>query len=66
MEKLLTIKDVAEYLGLNEKTVYLFMYKKGLPYIKVGHRTIRFKKENIDEWLKQKTKTRNKEQKQKN
>ena len=49
-ERLLTIKDRAQYLHLNEMTVYSYAQKGKIPGIKVG-RNWRFKKEDIDRWL---------------
>jgi len=54
-EKLLTIKDIAKYLKLNEATVYLWAQEGKLPAIKIG-RFWRFKKEDIDKWLEERKK----------
>lgn len=50
MDKLMTIKETAEYLGLNYMTVYRLAQKGGIPASKVGG-SWRFKKEIIDDWL---------------
>lgn len=51
MEKeLLTAKETAAFLGLNEITIYRMTYKKQIPYVKLG-RTKRFEKNKILEWI---------------
>jgi excisionase family DNA binding protein len=53
MEKLLTVKDVAELLGLSQITVYKMIYKDAIPYIKIGrtNRSVRFNKDKIIAWI---------------
>ena len=58
-ERLLTIDDVAKYLGVNKFTVYRLVAKKKIPAFKVGNQW-RFKKEMIDSWLEGTSNTRNK------
>lgn len=51
-EGLLTINDVAEYLKVKKRTIYDWVRKKRIPAIKtVGQ--WRFKRQEIDAWLKQ-------------
>jgi len=52
-EKLLTVKDVAEYLQLDEHTIYRMARKKEIPAFKVAGQW-RFKKELIEKWLEEK------------
>jgi len=47
---ILTIKEVAKYLKLKDMTVYRLAKKGSLPASKVGGMW-RFKKERIDQWL---------------
>ncbi len=47
---IMTIKDLALYLKINEKTIYKLAKKKELPGIKIGGMW-RFKKEAVDSWL---------------
>ncbi len=61
MDKLLTVDEVAEYLRLNRETVLRKARKGEIPAIKIGYRSYRFYKEQIDEWLKAKTETSGKE-----
>tara|TARA_A200000113_G_scaffold180558_1_gene166374 strand:+ start:196 stop:393 length:198 start_codon:yes stop_codon:yes gene_type:complete len=51
---IMTIKEVSEYLKLNEKTAYRLTLDGKLPAFKVGG-SWRFKKTDIDSWIKQKT-----------
>ena len=48
--EIMTIKDLALYLKINEKTIYKLAKKKELPGIKIGG-LWRFKKEAVDSWL---------------
>ena len=58
-EKALTVKQVAEYLQVNERTIYKLAQSGKIPCFKVAG-TWRFWKREIDEW------TRNKSTKLKN
>ncbi|MBL7125370.1 MAG: excisionase family DNA-binding protein [Dehalococcoidales bacterium] len=52
MEKLLTVDEVAEYIRLNRETVLRKARKGEIPAIKMGYRSYRFYKDQIDNWLK--------------
>ena len=52
-ERLLTVKDLAEYLQVSERTVYRLLKGHEVPYVKVGKQW-RFKKQMIDGWLEKK------------
>ena len=52
MDKLLTVDEVAEYLRLNRETVLRKARKGELPAIKMGYRSYRFHKDQVDDWLK--------------
>jgi excisionase family DNA binding protein len=47
----LTVKEVAQYLRVNQYTVYRLVSQKKLPAYKVGSQW-RFKRSGLDEWLK--------------
>ena len=47
----LTVKEVAQYLRVNEYTVYRLVNQKKIPAYKVGSQW-RFKRSVLDEWLK--------------
>jgi excisionase family DNA binding protein len=51
MDKLLTLKEVAEYLRVSPYTVKFYIRRKGLPVFRVGKQTLRFSKDEIDKWL---------------
>jgi len=55
MEKLMTVDDVAEYLRLNREVVLRKARKGEIPAVRVGTKTYRFYKEQVDEWLKSKS-----------
>ena len=57
MEKLMTVDDVAEYLRLNREVVLRKARKGEIPAVRVGTKTYRFYKEQVDEWLKSKSVT---------
>ena len=49
-DKILTLKEVAEYLKLAEKTAYRLAGEGKLPGFKVGG-SWRFKKERLEAWI---------------
>jgi len=51
-DEILTLKEVAQYLKLTEKTAYRLAAEGKLPGFKVGG-SWRFKKEDILEWIEQ-------------
>ena len=61
MEKLMTVDDMAEYLRLNREVVLRKVRKGEIPAVKVGTKTYRFYKDQVDEWLKGKSVTKVKE-----
>ena len=51
MEKLLfDIEQISNYLSIKEKTIYSKVEKNEIPHYKIG-RLIRFKKDEIDQWM---------------
>jgi excisionase family DNA binding protein len=50
MEEILTLKELAEYLKVNEKTIYRLSSEGKIPAFKVGNKW-RFKKESIEQWI---------------
>jgi len=51
-DEILTLKEVAAYLKLAEKTAYRLAAKGKLPGFKVGG-SWRFKREDIESWIEQ-------------
>ncbi|MBY0235724.1 MAG: helix-turn-helix domain-containing protein [Burkholderiaceae bacterium] len=49
-ESVLTVKEVADYLRVNQRTVYRLAVDRKLPGFKVGT-TWRFKRADIDRWI---------------
>jgi excisionase family DNA binding protein len=49
-DEIITLKEVAIYLKINEKTVYRLIAKRSFPCFKVGH-SWRFRKADIDDWI---------------
>jgi len=49
-EDIMTIREVAEYLKVTEKTVYGLAQKRKIPCFKVGDQW-RFKREDLDRWI---------------
>lgn len=48
--EILTIREVAEYLKINEKTAYRFAAEGKIPGFKVGG-AWRFKRNDIEKWI---------------
>ena len=57
MKDILTVKEVAEYLRMNQMTIYKMAQKGEIPAFKIASNW-RFRKEEVDEWLNQKAKIR--------
>ena len=51
-QKLLSIGELASYLGVKVNTLYSWVHTRRIPYIKVG-RLVRFSNKEIDKWLMQ-------------
>ncbi|MBK3393223.1 helix-turn-helix domain-containing protein [Psychrobacter sp. M9-54-1] len=59
--EVLTIKEVAEYLKVNERTIYRLAASNDLPGFRVGN-AWRFKRSDLEAWvLKQTEQTNSKE-----
>ncbi|RQJ19397.1 methylation-associated defense system helix-turn-helix domain-containing protein MAD1 [Pseudomonas aeruginosa] len=56
-EEIMTLKEVAEYLKLAEKTAYRLAAEGKIPGFKVGG-SWRFKKGAIENWIDQQTESR--------
>jgi len=54
MPELLTVREVADYLRVTQKTVYRLLQQGSIPALKVSH-SWRFDKAAIDDWLKSTT-----------
>ena len=49
---IITVKELADYLKIAEKTAYRFALEKKIPGFKVGS-AWRFRKREIDAWIKE-------------
>ena len=49
-EKLLSVDDVCEYLGIGRDTIYKWIAAKSLPAYRLG-RLWKFKKKEVDKWI---------------
>lgn len=49
--KLMSVDELADYLGLQKQTIYNWLHEKKIAGIKIG-KMWRFDREYIDEWLK--------------
>jgi excisionase family DNA binding protein len=51
MEKeILSLKDVAEYLGVRTGTVHKFI-KGGMPVVRVGRKIIKVRRQDLLDWI---------------
>jgi putative molybdopterin biosynthesis protein len=54
MEKLLSTKEVAEFLGVNEKMIYTLINEKGLPATRITGKWL-FPRDLVEQWVEMKT-----------
>jgi excisionase family DNA binding protein len=54
--EILTIKDLAEHLKVNERTIYRLAFSGKIPAFKVGG-SWRFLRADIDRWIKEQSKS---------
>jgi len=50
--KLMILEEVAEYLHCSPDAIRCWRKTKDFPYIKISHRFVRYRKIEIDKWLK--------------
>lgn len=48
-------KEVAERFGISISSVNNYM-RQGMPYYKIGSKLVRFSSEDVEKWLKEKSK----------
>jgi len=53
MKDVMSIKELAEYIGMSKSKIYQLIKSKKIPASKIG-RQYKFSKDVIDEWLKEK------------
>jgi excisionase family DNA binding protein len=49
-QRLLTVKDVAEFLQCSLQHIYNLVWRREIPFVKIGG-LLRFRKEELIEWL---------------
>jgi len=49
-KKLLTIKELSEFLNIPVGSIYNLVYRRRIPFVKVEH-LLRFNLEEIEKWL---------------
>ena len=49
-KRLLTIKEASEYLGISEKGLYNMIYRREIPFVKLGGK-LRFDIIDIEKWI---------------
>ena len=49
---IMTVKDVAEYLRMSEAKIYRLVKEGALPVVRIG-KAWRFRKDLLDDWLKE-------------
>jgi excisionase family DNA binding protein len=52
--KFMTLREVAEYLRVTEKTIHRLLDRNAIPATRVGH-LWRFEKDSLDKWLEDRT-----------
>ena len=50
-DRLQSVDDIREYLGVSRDTVYKWIETRGLPAYRLG-RLWKFKREEVEEWVK--------------
>ena len=50
LERLLSIQEVAERLGVKQATIYSWTHQRKIPYVKAG-RLLKFERQAIDAWI---------------
>ncbi|MDD5431663.1 MAG: helix-turn-helix domain-containing protein [Candidatus Omnitrophica bacterium] len=53
VKRFLNVEELAEYLGFAVGTLYVWVCRKKIPYLKIG-RTVKFDLQEIENWLKDK------------
>jgi excisionase family DNA binding protein len=46
-EQLLTVNQAAAFLGLHPKTLYQWVQSRRIPFVQLGSRNIRFRREDL-------------------
>jgi excisionase family DNA binding protein len=55
IEKLLNIDELSEWLGIEKSTIYAWTSRKSIPHIKLGKKALRFRLNEVLDWLSEKS-----------
>lgn len=53
MEKLLTIQEISDILGIKDCTIRAWVFQRKIPCVRIG-RLVRFRMSEIETWINQK------------
>jgi len=51
LQELFTINELSELLGVSSRTIFAWKKERGLPFVKLGPRLIRYDFDSIEDWL---------------
>ena len=51
-KRLVTVRELAEYIGISQDTIYSHVSQRRIPFVKIG-RLLKFDLKAIDEWITQ-------------
>jgi excisionase family DNA binding protein len=51
MEKLLSVDELSEILGVTKATIYSWTSRNKIPHIKLSKRLLKFRKNDIEAWI---------------
>ncbi len=52
MEHLLNANELSQYLGVKKNTIYIWVSRREIPFVKLPGDTTRFHRAAIEEWMK--------------
>ena len=55
LEQLLTLAEVARYLGVERRVVSNYVRERGLPVIRISRNTVRVDPRQLEEWIMERT-----------
>lgn len=55
MTKLLTIKELSQWISIPVSTLYKWTHEEKIPHKKMPNTSVRFDQHEIEKWLKQRT-----------
>lgn len=53
-DRLLTVGEIANYLGVQQSTIYKWTHQEFIPHVKIG-KFVRFKTDEVDDWISKKS-----------